>query len=400
MAEWYSRADRERMAQGLPPLEHSTLTVDDYRDLVEFALSEAVEESPAKELVGSAKMGDMGGVHAGLTQQETDAQGKPTGKYALTIDWSGKMQAQAADPKNGPAYVTHRIMSAFHEVRHVEQKALMSGVMPIENRTDMEVATQMTVNALYPTAYKRGYCNTVTEIDADVNGAEGALAFFDRHPEIKERYGFDMRKQMMRLDEYDVLEDKYQLTKATPEELIAGMKSYRDSAYDDPWKKDGTEKTPDLNKMNGLERKLMERLESESGVTWADLEAMNNDERNVLLIQNAMDAIDDPDKKLGYNMKSYREGPVMTGRLDEVLRDENALRDLVQTPEVPAAAPAAPAWQQGTAFPAASAGTPWKTAAPVQEAPVKPASTDRWKSAAARFQFAVPSKDDAELAMG
>ena len=371
MAQWYSRADRERMAQGLPPQEHSALTVEDYRDLVEFALEEAVERSPAKDLIGSARVGDLGGKYAGVTQND----GNAAGKYAVTVDWGDEMQSRAADPKDGPAYVAQRFTSAFHEVRHVEQRALMSGILPIGNRLDMEVATQMTVNDLYPTVYGRGYGNTVTEVDADVAGVEGALAFFDAHPEIKERYGFDFRKEIMRTDEYDVLEDRYQVTRATPEELLSGMQRYRDGVYEDPWKADRAGLDHDVSRMGKLERALMEHLEDVHGVTWDDLEKMPNDERNVLLIQNAVEAIDDPDIKLGYDMKAFREGPVMEGRLDEVIRDENEMLGLVQMEKAPAAA--------------------------LPERPAEGPARSRGHAAAARFGFAFGHAEaGVELALG
>lgn len=362
MEQWYSKADRERIAQGLPPLEHSKLTEEDYRDLVEFALKEAVEQSPAKDLVGSAQVGDLEGKHAAVTRTETDAEGKQTGKYAITVDWGTKMQAQAADPKDGRAYIAHRFTSAFHEVRHAEQRALAFGVLPVTDKLDMEVAVQTTVNDLYPTAFNRGYSNTVTEVDADVEGLEGALEFFDDHPEIKSRYGFDFRKEIMRIDEYDVLEDRYQVTKATPEELLSGMKAYRDGVYDDPWKADRAGLDHDVSKMGKLERMLMEHLEEVHGTTWDDLEKMGYDERNVLLIQNALEAIDDPDFKLGYNMKPYREGPVMSGRLDEAIRDENVVLEMAQEEDELAAA---------------LLGWPVKAPAPI-----------RWQAAAERLGFA------------
>lgn len=141
-------------------------------------------------------------------------------------------------------------------------------------------------------------------------------------------YGFDFRKQIMHVDEYDVLEDGYQLTRATPEELAAGMEDYRDGVYDDPWEEDETAIGPFLL---GTEGMLMEHLQSKHGVSWEDLEEMDNDERNVLLIQNAIEAIDDPDVDLGRDMSEYRSGPVMADRLDEAIRDENALRDRVQS---------------------------------------------------------------------
>lgn len=384
MEQWYSMADRKRMEQGLPPMEHSELTVEDYRDLVEFALKEAVERSPAKDLVGSAKVGDLTGsaqagkqkeTYAAVTRAEYDAEGRQTGKYAITVDWGREMQAQAADPRKGRAYIAHRFTSAFHEVRHVEQRALASGVLPVTNRLDMEVATQTTVNDLYPTSFKRGYSNVVTEVDADVAGVEGALAFFDAHPEIKERYGFDFRKEIMRIDEYDVLEDRYQVTKATPEELVAGMKAYRDGVYYDPWKEDRAGLDHDVSRMGDLERTLMERLKDAHGTTWDDLEKMDNDERNVLLIQNALEAIDDPDVKLGYNMKPYREGPVMEGRLDEVIRDENEMLDLVQLKKAPEAI--------------------------LRGRPAEAPARSRAQDAAARFGFVLGyAKGDAELALG
>lgn len=349
MAVWYSRVDRERMERGLPPREHSTLTVEDYGDLIEFALREAVERSPAKDLVGAVRLDDLGGTSAGATREAVDANGKPTGKYDIRINWGSEVREKVADPENGPAYVAQLVTSAFHEVRHVEQRAMQFGSLPIADRLDMEVVTQMTVNDLYRSAYWRGYRNTVTEVDADVEGVEGALAFFDGHLEIKSRYGFDFRKEVMRIDEYGVLRDGYRLTKAVPEELAAAMEAYRDGVYDDPWKavRDGHE--PSVFLMGSVERTLMERLESVHGTTWSDLEKMDNDERNVLLIQNAIEAIDDPDVDLGRDMSAYREGPVMVGRLDEAVRDENAMRSLVQSPG--AAAPEE-AWRQfkGEAF--------------------------------------------------
>lgn len=356
-------------------MEHSALTVEDYRDLVAFALREAVERSPAKDLVGSAQIGDLDGQYAAVTRDERDAEGKQTGKYAITVDWGKKMQAQAADPRDGRAYIAHRFTSAFHEVRHVEQRALAFGVLPMTDRLDMEVAVQTVVNDLYPTAFKRGYSNTVTEVDADVEGLEGALAFFDNHPEIKSRYGFDFRKEIMRIDEYDVLEDRYQVTKAVPEELLSGMKAYRDGVYDDIWKADRTGLDHDASKMGSLERMLMEHLEETHGTTWDELEKMDNDERNVLLIQNALEAIDNPSVKLGYNMKPYRDGPVMSGRLDEAIRDENVVLEMAQAEEEPAAA---------------LLGWPAKAHAPV-----------RWKAAAPRLGFVFrPAEVGAELSLG
>lgn len=342
MAQWYSRADRERMAQGLPPMEHSELTAEDYRDLLAFALEEAVEQSPAKDLVGSAQVGNLDGKYAAVTRAETDEKGRQTGKYTITVDWGAQMQARMADPGKGAAYVAHRLTSVYHEARHVEQKALASGILPVTGTLDMELATQTVVNNLYPTVFVRGYGNAITEVDSDVEGLEGALAFSDAHPELKERYGFDFRKLIMRFNEYDVLEDRFQFTEAEPEDLLAGMEEYRDRAYGEPWKDDRAEMDHDPDKMTQWERVLLERLEDVYGVTWDDLGRMSGAERNVLLVRNAMEAIDDPDVDLGCNAKAIREGPVMSGRLDEAARDENVALDLLCADEE---APEAIPWQ-------------------------------------------------------
>ncbi|WP_304973830.1 hypothetical protein [uncultured Alistipes sp.] len=356
MSEWYSRADRERMAQGLPPQEHSALTEEDYKDLLELALKEAVDRSPAKDLVGTAKVCDLGEKLGGCTRNELDAEGNPTGKYDIEVNWGDKMRELAADPEKGPSHMAHLATAAFHEVRHVEQMAMTSGDLPIKDRRDMEIATQTTVNDLYPTLYKRGYGNTVTEVDANVEGLEGALAFFDAHPGIKSRYGFDFREAIMQVDVYDVLEDGYQLTEATPEDLVAAMKAYRDVVYDDPWKPDRPRSEPVTLSFLGAEYTFMLHLNREHGIEWADLEKMDNDERNVLLIQNAIEVIDDPDARLVqrdarlvYDMSDYRAGPVMSGRLDVAIRDENDMKDQVQ--EQAPAGPG-PAWKefQGSAF--------------------------------------------------
>lgn len=329
MAEFYSRADRERMAQGLDPLPQSTLTPDDYKDLMQFALDEAVANSPARDMISSASVGDLSGRYAGVTTANKDADGKSTGMYDVTVDWGSTMQAQAASERDGQAYVSQRLSTVFHEVHHVEQKAMMAGVLPVETKTDKEVVTQMTVNDLYPTAYRRGYGNTISEVDADVAGLEGALAFFDAHPELKDRYGFDFRKEIMRTDEYDVLEDTHQVTDATPEELLDGMRNYRDGVYDDPWLAEDANRVVPGQGMGTSETSFMAHLQEVHGVDWAQLEAMDNDERNVLLIQNAMETMDSPEYKVASNLRAYKDGVVMTSRYDEEIRNENNLIDLI-----------------------------------------------------------------------
>lgn len=329
MAEWYSRADRERMAQGLEPLEHSELTEEDYRDLLEFALNEAVAQSPAKEKIASAKVGDLNGKYAGVTTGAKDAKGNLTDQYDITIDWGDTIQGRISDEKNGQAYAAQRFSTVFHEVRHIEQRALLDGTLPVDSRLERELVTQMTINDLYPSVYTRGYRNTISEVDADAAGLEGALAFFDAHPEISERYGFDFRKQIMRTDEYDLLEDHYQVTEAEPEELLTAMQDYRDSVYDDPWVVDADHTAPDPASMGITETTLMNHLVDTYGVTWSDLEMMGNDERNVLLIENMMSTMDEPGAKIAPNLMAYRDGVVATTRYDEIIRDENWLRESV-----------------------------------------------------------------------
>lgn len=328
MAEFYSRADRARMAQGLDPLPHSDLTPEDYKDLIAFALDEAVGNCPAKNLIASSEVCDLRGKQAGVTKAGIDEDGNLTGRYTIKIDWGYKMNDRASDKTDGKAYVAQRLTSVFHEVRHVEQKAMLIGLLPVEARIDKEIVTQATVNALYPGVYRRGYRNTVTEVDADVSGLGGALAFFDAHPELKTRYGFDFRKEIMRTDEYDVLEDTHQMTEATPEDLLAGMKAYRDGVYGDPWT-DKRTSTFSESETGASEAALMEHLRDAYGIGWEDLEAMDNDERNVLLIRNAMEAFDEPGFAIAPNLRSYRDGIVMENRYDEELRDENDLAELV-----------------------------------------------------------------------
>lgn len=234
MAEWYSRADRERMAQGLDPLPRSTLTIEDYKDILELAMQEARDGCQAQGLIGDVAVKDMGNVHAGLTSSNRGLDGKLTGKYDVSVDWSEKFRNNLADPGTGTARFAQRLTAVYHEFRHVEQHGMVHGAMPIKTKEDMEVATQMVVNSMYPSLYSRGYENTISEVDADVYGIQGALAFVDRHPELKERYGFDFRKEIMRTDEYDVLPDETQL-QSRPEDLLSGMMCYRRHVYSDPW---------------------------------------------------------------------------------------------------------------------------------------------------------------------
>lgn len=318
---FYSKADQEALDRGEPLPEKGTLTPEDYKALLELALSEAVEGSSAKDLISQAGITDYYGQYAGLTTAEVGQDGKLTGKYTVGVDWGTRMEARVMDPKYGMAYAAQRFSTVFHEVRHVEQKAMMRGDLQPGDKLDAEIVTQMTVNDLYPSVYKRGYGNTISEVDADVEGLRGAVAFFDRHPEIKDRYGFDFRKEIMLTDEYDLLEDKFQVTEATPEDLLKEMETFRGNIYDDAWLPEG-ERTLSMDgatygELTKSEKTLMENLEETRGITFEDLEGMTNDQRNVLLIDNAKSVIEDPNKRIAPNLEEYADGIVMETRCDE-----------------------------------------------------------------------------------
>ena len=321
MAEWYSRADRARMAKGLPPAESSVLTSEDYQDLLRMALDEAVAASPAKDLVASASIHELAGRQLGLTEPEKGADGKATGKYAIAIDWSARMDLAAGQAGKDQSLLAQSFTSVFHEVRHVEQKAMAAGAIQPSSESDMAVATQAAVTDLYPSLYQRGYETNVLEVDADVAGLAGALAFFDSHPEIRARYGFDFRKEAMRRDEYGVLADR---SGATPEDLLSGMVEYRDGVYASPWKPLKEGQALAMPTEGSGEALYMANLEEKYGVTRADLEGMDNDERNVLLLQSAIEVLDTPGLKAGPTTAMHREGSAMSYRYDMLLRD---LRD-------------------------------------------------------------------------
>ena len=324
MAEFYSRADRDRMAQGLDPLPNSTLTVEDYKDILALAMEEAKGQCRAGSLIGNVEIKDMGNVHAGLTSSNRGADGKLTGKYDVSIDWSDGFQARLGDPGDGKAYFSQRLTSVFHEFRHVEQHGMVAGGLPVKTKEDMEVATQMVVNSMYPSLYSRGYENTISEVDADTYGVQDALAFVDRHPELKERYGFDFRKEIMRTDEYDVLPDATQL-KSRPEDLVTGMMRYRRQVYSDPWKPLSNGRTPNPVRQGSSEEVFLRHLEETRGVGMEQLERMDNDERNVLLIQNAMEVMGNDAYKgrIASNIRAYSNNPILSDRYDVVLRDFN-----------------------------------------------------------------------------
>lgn len=324
MAEWYSRADRERMAQGLDPLPRSTLTIEDYKDILGLAMQEARDGCRAQGLIGDVAVKDMGNVHAGLTSSNRDLDGKLTGRYDVSVDWSEKFRNNLADPGTGTARFAQRLTAVYHEFRHVEQHGMVHGDMPIKTKEDMEVATQMVVNSMYPSLYSRGYENTISEVDADVYGIQGALAFVDRHPELKERYGFDFRKEIMRTDEYDVLPDETQL-KSRSEDLLSGMMRYRRHVYSDPWVEVSEGRQVNVVKPGSTEDVFLSHLQEKKGISMADLEGMTNDDRNVLLLENAMEVINDPAYrgKVASNIRALASNPVLQDRYDVALQNYN-----------------------------------------------------------------------------
>jgi len=341
MAEKFvSKADQAAIDAGKPLPKTGTLTPEDYKAMIEMALAEAVEESPAKDMISKTQIMDMKGQYAGLTSSDIGPDGKRTGTYSVSVDWGKNMERRCQDERDGMAYAAQRFSTVFHEVRHVEQKALLNGDLDPSSKLDMELVTQMTVNDLYPSVYERGYRNTISEVDADVEGLEGALAFFDRHPEIKERYGFDFRKEILRTDEYDLMDDKKQVDgTGTIDELLESMKAFRAEQYEAGWTED---KGPTINASSNQtlsataisygaktnsEGVLMENLVLNHGVSFEDLEGMSNDERNVLLIDNAKEVIEDPDKRIASNLEEYKDGVVMTTRCDEYVLLMNQMEE-------------------------------------------------------------------------
>lgn len=327
---FYSKEDQALLAAGKPLPEKGTLTPADYKAMLQMAMDYAVENSPAKDMIAGTSMMDSQGRYYGVTQSEIGPDQKLTGNYKITLDWGNKIEGQVLDPEYGMAYAAQRFSTAFHEVRHVEQRAMIAGNIDPETKLDRELVTQMTVNDLYPSIYYRGYKNTVSEVDADCEGLRGALEFFDAHPEIKERYGFDFRKEIMLTDEYNLLEDQWQVTDAMPEDMLEAMDGYREGVYNDPWQ-DGRTFEDSAATPGKSEQTLLDRLQETQGLTREDLEGMDNDERNVILIENAIDVIDDENTRIASNLEEYRTGIVMTTRCDEYLREENTFNELVDS---------------------------------------------------------------------
>lgn len=309
MGEWYSRADRERMAMGLDPLPHSELTAEDYAELLQMAMGEALADSPASGLVSRMELSDLsdqGQGLSGLTRPEFDSNDEATGRYEIDIGWSKQDMAWASDPAYAKAYMATKFSSVFHEVRHVEQNAMVSGDLDVTSKADMQVATQMTVNRLYPSLYTRSYSTDISEVDADVSGIEGARAFFAAHPELKGRYGFDFEAEMAKTDEYGVLDGKG----GSLDDLLDGMKEHRDDIYDE-------KRTPEARSSpSGGEELFLDRLRSRYGITVPDLDGMDNDDRNVALLRAAKDVLDDPSNQsvMGNSMRMIKDSSVM--RLD------------------------------------------------------------------------------------
>lgn len=364
---WYSRADKEALAQGKPlPDPPSPLTKEDYEDLLNLALREAVENSPAKDLFGSASVADLSPdynadgqnydaagrrvkVPAGVTRESRAPEDAAAGKYDVVIDWSRATQDKVMEPKDGQAYLAQRFSTIFHEVHHVEQKAMVAGSYTMDEYVDKrledyaagkgiskdqisgfakrqetekatmlykEVVTQSLLNRLYPGMYARTYHTDIVEVDADTEGLRGAMAFFDRHPEIKSRYGFNYDKQIMRTDEYNLMEDRYQVTKAKPEEMLALMDRFRDCVYGTPAVEKGSSV---LSQSPGTSETTF-RSKWPSGTTAEDMAGLTADERNTRLVEAALKAINDPNaSRISSSLRAYADHPALRERWDQDL---------------------------------------------------------------------------------
>lgn len=367
---WYSRADREALAQGKPlPDPPAPLTKEDYEDLLNLALREAVENSPAKDLFGSASVADLSKdygndgqnhdaagrsakVPAGVTRTSRAPKDATAGKYDVVIDWGRSIQDKVMDPKDGRAYLAQRFSTVFHEVHHVEQRAMVDGVYTMDEYIDRrledyaagkgigrdqiskaderretekaamlykEVVTQSLLNRLYPGMYARTYRTDVVEVDADTDGLRGAIAFFDRHPEIKSRYRFDYDKQIMRTDEYNLMEDRYQVTKGTPEEMLALMDGFRADVYGTPAASKGSS---GLSQSPGTSEATF-RSKWLPGMTAEDLAGLTADERNTRLVEAALEAINGPDAgRISSSLRAYADHPALKERWDQDLNRE------------------------------------------------------------------------------
>ena len=347
VSTWYSKADREYMAAhgGQLPAKAAPLTEEDYKELLELALKEAVEQSPAKDLVGTASVKDLQGKYAGVTTTAADPAAAKAGKYDVSIDWGSSIREKVMDPADGQAYLAQRFSTVFHEVQHVEQKAMTNGdftmeayveqrldayskehglpreFMPqelIDRETEQgglrykAIVTQSVVNSMYPSMYARSYKTAITEVDADVEGLRGAIEFFDRHPEIKNRYGFNYDKQIMRTDEYDLLENTYQVTKAKPEELLSLMDGYCDQVYESMLAKEGASS---LSQTPGRsEQVFLDQIKSGYDFSVEDLNSLSNDERNVILMEGARDVLLDPanQSRIASNIYAYKDHVAVT----------------------------------------------------------------------------------------
>lgn len=160
------------------------------------------------------------------------------------------------------------------------------------------------------------YHTDIVEVDADTEGLRGAMAFFDRHPEIKSRYGFNYDKQIMRTDEYDLMEDRYQVTKAKPEEMLALMDRFRDCVYGTPAIEKGSSV---LSQSPGTSETTF-RSKWPSGTTAEDMAGLTADERNTRLVEAALAAINDPNAgRISSSLRAYADHPALRERWDQDL---------------------------------------------------------------------------------